>query len=133
MPHTVKITKELDGDRYLILRVFIRGDGASPDLSGYTLMDPTSTIIPTKPAKPFASIDELWFDIDGFNMRLDFDDVNDPPTWTISQGAGNYIDFRSIGGLIDRSGIDGTGKLLLSTIGLDSASKQATLLIKIRK
>ncbi len=133
MPHTVNITKVLDGDRHLILRVFIKGDGLSADLAGYTIMNPTSTLNPTYPAKPFATIEEIWFDLDGFNMRLDFDDVVDPPAWTLSQGIGSYIDFRSMGGIADRSGLDGTGKLLLSTIGLDTAAKQGTIILKIRK
>jgi hypothetical protein len=133
MPHTVKITKELDGERFLVLRVYIKSDGVSGDLSGFTLMDPTATLNPAKPAKPFGTIEEIWSDLDGFNMRLDFDDLIDPPAWTISQGAGPYVDFRSIGGIADRSGPDGTGKLLLSTFGLDAAAKQGTILIKMRK
>lgn len=133
MPHTVKIVKELDGERFLVLRVFIKSDGVSGDLVGIPIMDPTSTPNPPKPAKPFATIEAIWFDLDGFNMRLDYDDVVDPPAWTISQGAGNYVDFSGMGGIDDRSGLDGTGKLLLSTFGLDAAAKQGTLLIKIRK
>ncbi len=133
MPHTVKIIKELDGERFLVLRVFIKSDGVSGDLVGFPIMDPTSTLNPPKPAKPFATIEAIWFDLDGFNMRLDFDDVVDPPAWTISQESSNYVDFRSMGGIEDRSGPDGTGKLLLSTYGLDAASKQGTLLIKMRK
>ncbi len=133
MTHTVKVTKEIDGDRFLVLRVYIKSDGMSGDLTGITLMDPTTTPNPTKSPKPFATIEEIWFDLDGFNMRLDFDDLVDPPAWTLSQGAGNYMDFRSIGGIVDRSGPDGTGKLLLSTFGLDTAAKQGTILIKMRK
>ncbi len=133
MPHTVKVIKELDGERFLLLRVYIKSDGVSGDLAGFPIMDPTATPNPAKPAKPFATIEEIWFDLDGFNMRLDYDDLVDPPVWTLSQGAGNYVDFRSIGGIVDRSGADGTGKLLLSTFGLDTGSKQGTLLIKMRK
>jgi hypothetical protein len=133
MPHTVKIIKELDGERHIILRVFIKSDGVSADLAGLTVLDPKLTPSPTLPAKPFCTIEEIWFDLDGFDMRLDFDDLTDPPAWTISQSSGNYIDFRSFGGIVDRSGLDGTGKLLLSTFGLDNANKQGTLIIKMRK
>tara|TARA_R110000868_G_scaffold59182_6_gene181773 strand:+ start:516 stop:917 length:402 start_codon:yes stop_codon:yes gene_type:complete len=133
MPHAVKIVKELDGDRHLIIRVFIKGDGVSNDLAGHTIMDPRTTPLPTLPGEPFATIEEVWFDLDGFNIRLDFDDVVDPPAWTLSQSASNYVDFRSMGGIADRSGLDGTGKLLLSTIGLDTEVKQGTIIIKMRK
>lgn len=132
MPHTVKIIKELDAARHVILRIYIKGDGLSADLSGVTVIDPT-TMTPPMPAKAFGTIEEIWYDLDGFNIRLDYDDVVDPPAWTISQGAGNYIDFRRVGGVSDRSGLDGTGKLLLSTIGLDTAEKQGSLIIKMRK
>lgn len=133
MPHTVKIIKELDGDRHLILRVFINGDGVSDDLIGQVIMDPRSTTSPLLLAKPFATIEEIWFDLDGFNIRLYFDSVIDPPAWTLSQGSSNYVDFRSMGGIADRSGLDGTGKLLLSTFGLDTSYKQGTIIIKMRK
>lgn len=133
MPHTVKITKLEEGNRYLVLRVYIKGDGLSQDLSGYVLADPT-TLNPGQPLKPTFAIDEMWYDLDGFNMRLDFDSLVDPPAWTASQGGGGcHLDFGGIGGVTDKSGLDGTGKLLLSTSGLDTAAKQGSLILKLRK
>ncbi len=133
MPHTVQIIKEHDGERHLVLRIYIKSDGISADLNGFVLMDPTSTPSPTLKAKPFATIEEIWSDLDGFTMRLDFDDLVDPPAWTVSPGSGGHVDFQSIGGISDRSGLDGTGRLLLSTFGLDTAAKQGSIIIKMRK
>jgi hypothetical protein len=133
MPHTVTVTKRQEGERFLILHVFIKGDGLSADLAAYPLVDPT-TLNPAKPLHPCLAIDEVWYDLDGFNMRLDYDSVTDPPAWTASQGGGGcHVDFSPMGGIADKSGLDGTGKLLLSTSGLDTAAKQGTLILKLRK
>ena len=133
MPHTVKITKLNDGPRHVVLHVYVKHDGISPDLIALPILDPTSGISPAQAAEPAFTLEQIWFDLDGFNMRLDFDDVVDPPAWTISESAGNYVDFSCFGGIADRSGLDGTGKLLLSTSGFDAANKQGTLVIKLRK
>lgn len=132
MPHTVTVTKAQEGNRFLVLRVFIKGDGQSQDLAGYPIVDPAE-LDPALPAKPFIGIDAIWYDLDGFNMRLDFDSLVDPPAWTASQSGGCHLDFGCIGGIVDKSGLDGTGKLLLSTSGLDTSAKQGTLILKLRK
>jgi len=132
MAHTVTIQTELEAERHVIVRVYVKGDGSSPDLSGVTIVDPTQLLNPL-PAKPVFTIEEIWFDLDGFGVRLDFDDLEDHPAWTLSKQSSDYICFVSMGGIVDRSGLDGTGKLLLSTIGLDTATKQGSLLIKLRK
>lgn len=132
MPHTVAVTKHMDGARFVVLHVFIKSDGISPDLIGVPILDPAN-LTPSQARKPYATIEAIWSDLDGFNTRLDFDSLVDPPAWTLSQGRGNHVDFSDIGGIADRSGADGTGKLLLSTFGLDAAAKQGTLIIKLRK
>lgn len=133
MPHTVTVTKIEEGNRFLVLRVYIKGDGLSQDLAGAVIADPT-TFNPVQSLKPTLGIDEIWYDLDGFNIRLDFDSLVDPPAWTASQGGGGvHLDFGGIGGITDKSGLDGAGRLLLSTSGLDTAAKQGSVILKLRK
>lgn len=132
MSNTIAITKTNDGDRHVIVQVFIQADG-SGDESGHVLIDPYEDLSPNLPRKPIFAIQEIWYDIDGFNTTLSFGGLVDVPAWTLSQGSGNRICFDSIGGLVDRNGTDGDGKLLLSTVGFDTAGKQGSMVIKLRK
>lgn len=132
MPNTIAITKTNDGDRNVLVHVFLQADG-SGDESGFILIDPHEDLSPTLPRKPVFAIQEIWYDVDGFNMVLSFGGLVDVPAWTLSQGASNHVRFDRFGGLVDRSGADGNGKLLLSTVGFDAQGKQGSMVIKLRK
>lgn len=132
MPNTIAITKTNDGDRNVIVQVFLRADG-SGDEDGYVVIDPRDDLSPSRPQKPTFAIQEIWYDLDGFNMALSFDGLTEAPVWTLSQGASNHLRFDRFGGLVDRSGVDGNGKLLLSTVGFDTEGKQGSIVLKLRK
>lgn len=133
MSHTVLITKINEGPRHVILHLYLKSDGVSPDLNGEVIFDPVADASPPLRKTQRMTIEEIWYDLDKFNMRFDFDDLTDPPVWTMSTGASNHVRFDRFGGLVDRSGIDGTGKLLLSTIGFTDAAMQGTIVVKMRK
>lgn len=134
MAHTVKITKLLDGSRHAIFHVYLKHDGQSGDLVGAKLIDPLQDLLPVQAKKPRFRIEEIWWDFYGFGVRLEYDDVVDNPVWVVTAGSGNYVDLKEcLGGLKDRSGLDGNGKLLFSTIGFTGAPKQGTMIVKIRK
>src|SRR6185503_3989170 len=132
MSNTIAITKTNYGDRHVIVQVFIQADG-SGDESGHVLIDPYEDLSPSLPRKPVFAIQEIWYDLDGFNMTLSFGGLVDTPVWTLSQGSGNSICFDCFGGLVDRNGDDGDGKLLLSTVGFNTVGKQGSMVIKLRK
>ena len=132
MSNTIAITKTNDGDRHVIVQVFMQADG-SGDESGHVLIDPYEDLSPSLPRKPVFAIQEIWYDVDGFNMTLSFGGLVDVPVWTLSQGSGNHVRFDRFGGLVDRNGEDGDGKLLLSTVGFDAVGKQGSMVIKLRK
>lgn len=134
MAHTANITKILDGDRSATFHVFIQGDGASPDLSKLTLIDPSIDLCPKLGKRPCLTVTELWYDLAGFDAKLEFDYLNDETgVWALTQGNGTHQCFDSFGGLKDRSPVDGTGKVMLSTFGLLSASACGSIIIKVRK
>lgn len=132
MPNTIAITKINDGDRHVIVQVFLQADG-SGDESGRVLIDSYEDLSPALPRKPVFAIQEIWYDLDGFNMALSFGGLVEATAWTLSQGASNHVCFDSFGGIVDRNGDDGDGKLLLSTIGFDTVGKQGSMIIKLRK
>lgn len=134
MAHTANITKLLDGDRSAVVHIFIQGDGQSADFSKLTLIDPNVDLCPKLGRRPCLTITEIWYDLGGFDAKLEFDYLNDETgVWALTQSNGNHLCFDSIGGIKDRSPVDGTGKLMLSTFGLLSASACGSIIIKVRK
>jgi len=133
MANTVQITKTLDGDRGIVFHVFIQSDGVTGDLSDVVLIDPT-TLVPPTDSSPSLTIEELWYDLSGFNAVLSFDDlVEGTPVWALSQGNHSHVELRTIGGLKDRSSQDGNGNLQITTYGLQSVGDAGVIVIKARK
>ena len=134
MAHTANITKIMDGDRNAVFHVFIQGDGQSPDFSKLTLIDPNVDLCPKLGKRARLTVTDLRYDLAGFDAKLEFDYLNDETgIWALTQGNGTHQCFDDCGGLKDRSPIDGSGKLMLSTFGLLSASACGSIIIKVRK
>lgn len=135
MANTISITKLLDGARFAVFHIYIKSDGATGDLADHVLIDPAADLNPLLNAVPSLTIDEIWYDLSGFDARLEFDYlVDDTAVWTLSGGNGVHMDFTPFGGLKDRSQVlDGTGKLMITTNGLLSAGDNGTIIIKVRK
>lgn len=140
MANTVDITTLLDGPRHIILQIFLQGDGVGQDLENFVLLDPISDLGLKKDSR--FSIDEVLFNFAGFDAILSFDTglVTKSMIWVLPEGASNYVDFRPFGGFKDRTSVpgpgtpgDGTGKILLSTLGMNSVNDFGSLLLKIRK
>jgi len=129
----VAITKILDGGRNAVFHVTITGD-ATGDITDQVLIDPATSFDPTMPAKPTLSIDALWYDLNGFTARLEYDYLaSDTPVWSMSDGQANHVDFCCFGGIADRSNpLDGRGKLKITTSGLGEGDI-GTIIIKARK
>lgn len=125
------ITKILDGTGRVVLHAYIIGDG-SGELTNATLADP-ATLVPPVGHKPCFSILEVDYEFSGFDVRLSYDSTPDVPVWNLAgASSSNHIDFRHMGGLVDRGGIDGTGKLLLSTKGLING-EHGSMVITLKK
>lgn len=129
----LQITKILDGGRNAVIHVTITGD-ESGDLSDEILLDPATSFDPAMKRRPVISIDALWYDLTGFDARLEYDYLeSDTPVWSMSGGQPAHMDFCCFGGLADRSNaLDGLGKLKISTTGL-GVGDIGTIVIKARK
>lgn len=130
MANTVTITKLVDGPRSAVFHVYIKGDG-SGELTDQVLIDPATDLSPTDTA---LTVEEIWYDCVGFDSMLEFDATADTPIWKIpAASSSNYIDFRSFGGIKDRSGAGATGKIQITTAGLGAATDEGTIIIKVRR
>jgi len=134
MAHSVTVTKLLDGQRNAAFHVFIKSDGATADLTDYVLIDPALSFDPGLNQKPSITVEEIYYDLAGFDAFLDFDYLlSDTPLWAMSGGQCAEAEFDCVGGLKDRSNeLDGTGKLQITTSGL-TTGKFGSIIIKIRK
>lgn len=133
MTHTVTITKLFEGQRHVTMHVYLACDGASGEITDQVIVNPT-TFTPPLAAKATLAIEEIWYDFSGFGVRLEYDNLVDTVIWTCTSGNGNHIDLReNLGGLADRSGLDGTGNLQFSTYGFDAVKKQGTMIVKLKK
>ena len=129
----IKITTLNDGPRNAIFHVALRGDGTG-DLVDEVLIDPATSFDVPLPSVPCMRIERLTYDLTGFDAMLEFDYLaTDTPIWTMTGDGGCEFDFGWFGGLADRSlELDGSGKLLLSTSGLDLGSL-GTLIVAVKK
>jgi hypothetical protein len=122
-----------DGPRNVVCHVYIEGD-AGGDLTDEVLIDPAADVDPAMPQRPGLTLQAFWADFIGFDGLLEFEELaSDRQLWTITGDQLAQADFRSFGGLKDRSSLnDGTGKLMLTTSGLSTGDK-GTIILWLRK
>lgn len=131
---STEVTKTvlLDGPRHSIIHFYLKGGGADGELTDYELLDPT---VDLDPPSDRLVIEHVLYDFAGFDATLEFDSGLPDSTmiWVLPEGSNNSVDFMPVGGFADRSGLDGTGKLLISTIGLTETTDQGSIILKLRK
>ena len=127
------VTKIHDGARNAVYHVFIKGDGTG-DLSDEVIVDPATDFDPAYPAKPTLTLDDLHYDLTGFDGSLSFNElVTGTPLWAMSGGQFAHVCLGDFGGLKDRSSpMDANGKLMLSTTGLGAGDK-GVIVLQLRK
>ena len=134
MSNTVETNILLEGPRHVIVQVYLQGDGFSGELKDEVLFDPYNESN-NPDHKTRLSVEEILFHFAGFDGMLSFDSgmVDKNNIWVLPEGAANYVDLRPFGGFKDRSTLDGTGKLLINTIGFTNSNARGSILIKLRK
>lgn len=134
MPNTVNIRKLLDGPKLAIFHVYFKGDG-SGEIVNYPVIDPNTDLSPSMGVGQRLSLVKVWYGLAGADVKFSFDDVtaNDTHIWVIpATTLSGHVNFNEFGGILDKTGIDATGKLLLSTTGLGNGD-QGSLVIKVAK
>lgn len=118
----------IDGPRHAVIHVHIVADGTPADFTDSVIVDVSALDpVPTK-----CAIETLEYNITGFQAVLEFDATTDDIAWHLDSGA-DYKDFRDYGGIIDPASAGSTGDILISTVGIDAAGDEGTLVIKVRK
>lgn len=129
MANTVTLRTLLDGARDAVVLAYLKCDGSSGELTDQVIVDASAlSPVPTK-----LTIEELWWDFEGFSALLEFDATTDTPGWKLASAVGGHKDFCVFGGIKDASGTGSTGDILLTTTGFTAATDEGTLVIRVRK
>jgi hypothetical protein len=140
MANFIQRTVLVDSQRHFVLHFWFQSDG-SGDLVNEVVIDPVvdfqnSTF---QPMAVSLGIDELWWDsasIFGasFSGTLSFEAPTQQFIWSLGANPGDtHLCFETFGGIKDKTGIDGTGKILINTKGLVDLSAQGSLILSVKK
>lgn len=127
MAHIIQRTMILDSSRESVWCYYFQSDGTSGELSKAVLLDPTVDSVPftgqggqSKPGQvPYYTVLELWFNFNQFSGILQYDGLSPQNIWLLSQSSGDsHFDFNdNLGGIKDRTGPYGNGRVTLTTQG----------------
>ena len=83
------------------------------------------------------TIDQIWYDIGGMRVQIDFDATTNVPALVLggSAAAGNvqgHLDFRSFGGIKNNAGSGITGDIDVTTSGHTNLDHY-TIILELRK
>ncbi len=134
MAHKINITKLMDGPKQAIFHVYIENDGASGEIVDQVIVNPV-TLVPTMKGVPSLTLEKTLHSFAGFDVKLEFESlVNDTPIWVLAERGENHTCFKGFSGLKDRSSaLDGSGKLMFTTVGFTSAGDMGSFIIQVRK
>ena len=137
MSNIVSIKKLLDSPRKATFWVFLQSDGASGELTDYTIINPAVDLVPPMGVGMKLMVSYLWHSLAGFDIRLEFDSsgaATDYPVWVMPAGTTqSKVDLYSFGGVLDSSGIDATGKLMITTSGFTTTADQGSFVVQVIK
>lgn len=131
MANVVQVKRLANGPLNLILAVYLKSDGLSGELDNEVLIDPADLGLKDRRLR----LRHLAYNIAGFDAVISFDagGVNPNWKWVLSEGTNHPIDFGPFGNIKDDSGMDGTGKLQLSTTGFTSVNDQGSIMLALYK
>jgi len=131
--NTVTVNVKENGPRNVQIHVFLQSDGVTGDLAGQVLLDPVVDL-GMEPGQRLM-LSRVDYNLAGFDAVLEFGSGGVTPNfkWVLVEGANNPQDFVKWGHIQDNSGMDGTGKLQLTTYGFTSTSDVGSMLVWLLK
>lgn len=137
MANSITIRKFVDGTKFLIVSVAFNCD-TTAEFTGQLISDPNGSgagdPVPTWPAGARFTIEEIWYNVNNFDVQLQFDASTVTKIFALPHtGGDSHLDFRCFGGIKDPGGSGSTGKLTLTTVGVTANTSMGQLIIKMRK
>ena len=135
MAHTITKTIILDSQRIGVVHYTFISDNVSGELNQQVILDPVTDFnqIPVGNQSPnnntnsqvyrqipSFSVFEMWFNIQQCSAFLQFDGgpTNSQTIWLLNPTTGDaYYNWESFEGIKDRTGLNGTGRIIVTTTG----------------
>lgn len=137
MTTTVANTIIMQGPGNFNIQLFIQSDGLDGELVNYVIFDPAvdaqPPVNPWHPQTMVVSLQQVWHSQSWFDVVLSYNALEPTPVWIFTRDTNPYEDFRYIGGLLDWSGAQRDGKILISTIGLAGVISTGSLVLSFKK
>lgn len=132
MSNTVNVNIIENGQKNVLLHIYMKSDGASVDLASYPLV--TLSQLGMRQGDRLR-LSRIEYNFSGFDAVLDFNSGTIPNNfkWVMTEGANAPVDLDLWGRIFDNSGIGGNGSLEISTIGFTSSTDQGSILIRMVK
>jgi hypothetical protein len=134
----VTITKVVEGESHLVVRLDMLSDGVSGELVNFPVLYPSGLLPARANNRPAFRIMQVWYGLVWFDITLKTAGIEPHTLWTLARDCDSHTDFRSFGGIID-SGVyenppdNDTGILTMTTNGFSLAGSQGTVVLELRK
>ncbi len=129
MAHAVIVQTILDGRKNTIIKVTIKGDGASGELSNAVLFDASAY----KTASLYNKIMQIEYQLNSFSAELLWDATSKVAALSLAKDHPHKIDFENIGGLVNNAGSGRTGDLLITTTGLSAKTYDGYIVLYMKE
>jgi hypothetical protein len=129
MAHAVTTQVLLDGPRQTIIKVTIKGDGASGELSKAVVFDASAY----DPEATSNALMDITYCLNSFSGELFWDATTDVAMMSLATDHPHHECFFQEGGLVNNAGTGVTGDILLSTVGLAATTTDGYIIFHIKK
>jgi len=129
MANTITKQTILDGSKYLLVHVYIKGEAAGADETNTVLIDASTYT----PAFANESIEVVHANLQGFEATLSWDATVNVPFFHIPQYEVHYSEQEGVSAIPNNAGAGKTGDILITTNGLTAATDEGTITLKIKK
>ena len=133
MANTVAVKFIENGDKNVLVHVYLKSDGVTGELTDQTLVDPVVDLGMLPGAR--LRLSRIEYNFSGFDCVLSFGSGTVDPNfkWVMTEGANAPVDFERWGRIYDDSGLDGNEKLQISTTWFTNSGDQGSMLIRLVK
>ncbi len=126
MANTISRQTINDGERNLVVKVHIAGDGTGDESATALITMTDYNDIPDN-----VKVMRVQGELSGFSLTMAWDATTDVDCCRVPTGESD-VDYIYIGGLINNSGAGKTGNIVFTTLGLDNGDA-GTIVIEMRK
>ena len=126
MAHTLTTQVIVNGRKATIIKITIKGDGASGELNKAILFDASAYLTASVANK----IMEIEYCLNGFSAELFWDATTDVPAISLANGYPTHHKFWDVGGLVNNgAAANVTGDILISTLGLAATAYSGHIIL----